>query len=57
LSVTEVEVDEVGTSLKWVTANVERSSQRELHIPLAIDDVESVMLARFIPLLFEQVFV
>jgi single-stranded DNA-binding protein len=27
-SVTELEADEVGASLKWVTAKVERSSQR-----------------------------
>jgi single-strand DNA-binding protein len=27
-SVTEVEADEVGASLKWATAKVERSSQR-----------------------------
>ena len=27
-SVTEIEADEVGASLKWVTAKVERSSQR-----------------------------
>jgi single-strand DNA-binding protein len=26
--VTEIEADEVGASLKWATANVERSSQR-----------------------------
>jgi single-strand DNA-binding protein len=28
-SVTEVEADEVGASLKWATAKVERSSQRD----------------------------
>jgi single-strand DNA-binding protein len=27
-SVTEIEADEVGASLKWATAKVERSSQR-----------------------------
>jgi single-strand DNA-binding protein len=28
-SVTEIEADEVGASLKWATAKVERSSQRD----------------------------
>jgi single-strand DNA-binding protein len=28
-SVTELEADEVGASLKWATAKVERSSQRD----------------------------
>jgi single-strand DNA-binding protein len=33
-SVTEIEADEVGASLKWATAKVERTSQRGCQWPL-----------------------